>query len=87
MDSSYYVNAETIERYLGHRNIYVFGTGVEAETLTKKTGDYVNIVAYLDNFRCGKNNFFYGKNIYNVNNYLNIVDDSKAIVIATYRFG
>ena len=87
MDSSYYVDAETIERNLGHRNIYVFGTGVEAESLTKKAGNFINIVAYLDNFRCGKDMFFYGKSIYSVNDYLNISDDSKIIVIATYRFG
>ncbi len=86
VDSSYYIDAETIES-LKHKNIYVFGTGVEAESLTKKAGQSINIVAYLDNFRCGKGKIFFGKNIYSLNDYLDVVDESKVIVIATYRFG
>lgn len=85
-DSSYYIDFETIKK-IKHKDIYVFGTGVEAESLTKKVRNLVNIVAYIDNFRYGKDKFFYGKNIYNMNDYLNIVNDSKVIVIATYRFG
>lgn len=85
-DSSYYIDFETIKK-IKHKDIYVFGTGVEAESLTKKVQNLVNIVAYIDNFRYGKDKFFYGKNIYNMNDYLNIVNDSKVIVIATYRFG
>ena len=87
MDSSYYVDAETIGKRLKHKNIYVFGTGVEAESLIKRAGSSVNIIAYIDNLRCGKDKFFYEKRIYSVNDYLDIVDDSKVIVIATYRFG
>lgn len=37
MDSSYYVDFETIKDVLSHRNMYIFGTGVEAESLTKKS--------------------------------------------------
>lgn len=87
MDSLYYINSETIKKKVIYKNIYVFGTGVEAESLTKKASDLVNIAAYIDNFRCGKDKSFYGKRIYSVNDYLGIEDDSKVIVIATYRFG
>lgn len=84
---SYYVNVETIEEKLKNKKVYVFGTGIDADSLTKKIGNSINIIAYIDNFRCGKDKFFYGKSIYSVNDYLDIVDDSKVIVIATYRFG
>lgn len=86
MDSIYYIDSETIEK-IKYKNVYVFGTGVEAESLTKKVGKFINIVAYIDNFRCGKDKFFNEKRIYSVNDYLNILDNSKVIVIATYRFG
>lgn len=87
LDGSYYVDSEKIGNKLRGRNIYVFGTGVEAESLVKKASKLVSITAYIDNFRCGKDKFFYGKRIYSVDEYLDIADESKVIVIATYRFG
>lgn len=87
MSSSYYVDFTTIKEVLRDRNIYIFGTGVEAESLTKKVSDSLNIIAYIDNYRAGKNNFFCEKSIYSLKDYLDIKDDSKVVVIATYRFG
>lgn len=87
VDNSYYVCSETIKKKLIHKKVYVFGTGVEAESLTKKTQDSINIVAYIDNFRFGSDKFFCGKSIYSLKDYLDIVDKYKVIVIATYRFG
>lgn len=87
MDILYYIDFEAIEKCLKHKNIYVFGTGVEADSLTKKAKDSINIIAYIDNFRCGKDKYFYGRRIYSVKDYLDITDDAKVIIIATYRFG
>lgn len=87
MDSSYYVISDTIKDVLGCKNVYVFGTGVEAESLTKKAQDSINITAYIDNFRAGKDKFYYGKRIYSVKDYLDIEDETKVVIIATYRFG
>lgn len=87
MDGLYYVDEELVKKNLKDKNVYVFGTGVEAESLTKKAENFINIVAYIDNFRSGKDKIFYNKRIYSVQDYLDISDESKVIVIATYRFG
>lgn len=87
MDMTYYLDSENIKKVLIGKNIYIFGTGVDAERLTKKFSKTLNIVAFIDNFRCGKDNYFFEKKIYSFEDYLHIQDELKVIVIAAYRYG
>jgi len=64
--------------------LYIFGTGVDAETAYKKTEK--KAVAFIDNYRHGEGFKFYGKPIISFDAYMDSRTKHDLIIIATYRF-
>lgn len=66
------------------KNIYLFGTGVDAETAYKKINR--EVMAFIDNYRNGENFKFYGRPVISFERYKKYRTENDLIVIATYRF-
>lgn len=81
-----FLNCEECIRLFSSKDVYIFGTGIDAEQLTKQVSDYVNILAYVDNNRYGDGNIFHGKEILNASQCLDQKDKNQPILIASYRF-
>lgn len=68
------------------KQIFVFGTGVDAEQFVKKISSDVYIIAHIDNNRSGKGHYFYGKNIIELEECLEQRNNKQPIVICSYRY-
>lgn len=77
---------ECLELFGGHE-VFIFGTGVDAELAKDALQDNVSVIAYVDNYRFGEGNYFLGKEIINLQQCLDRRSEKQPIIIATYRFG
>lgn len=68
------------------KQIFVFGTGVDAEQFVKKISSDVYIIAHIDNNRSGKGHYFYGKNIIGLEECLEQRNNKQPIIICSYRY-
>lgn len=67
------------------KDLYIFTTGIDAENASKLLDKKCKIVGYVDNKRNG--NYFFGKTIISLKEYLNIKNTNKYLMIACYRYG
>ena len=85
MNTQYYLNCEECKKVFSGKEIYIFGTGVDAETATQSLSEFVKIKAYVDNYRSG--NIFGGKEILSLAECVEQKKETQRILIASYRFG
>ena len=45
MSTQYYLNCQDCKKIFGGKEVYIFGTGVDAETVTKALSEEVKIYA------------------------------------------
>ena len=85
-----YLDFNKCIQLFSNQEVYVFGTGIDAEQLTRQLAEYVDIVAYVDNYRSGDGRIFYEKEILDVTQYLERrnknQNKNQPILIASYRF-
>lgn len=81
-----FLNRNKCKEHFRQREVFVFGTGIDAEQLQKTISEDVAIAAYIDNNRAGENRLFLGKCIYNLEQALERRDKNQPIIVATYRF-
>ncbi len=82
----FYINNEQCKDLFYYREIFIFGTGIDAEQLEKKLSAYAIILAYVDNKRFGEKRFFCGKKIISLEQCLEQRDKKQPIIIATYKY-
>ncbi len=81
-----FLNNEDCKELFLDKEIFVFGAGVDAEQFEKDLSGDVNIIAYIDNNRVGKNNYFCGKRIISLDNCLSEKRKKQPIVVTSYRY-
>lgn len=86
MDAQVFLDKEDCKRLFGKKEIFVFGTGVDGECVTRELSENTMILAYIDNYRSGKGNIFYRKCIINLEECMKQRDKRQPILIASYRF-
>ena len=86
MKEKTFLNQEECRQLFFKKEIFIFGTGVDAEQAQKQLSQYTVILAYVDNNRSGKERFFYGKRVLNLKETLKRRDRKQPIVVITYRF-
>ena len=72
---------------LADKEIFIFGTGVDAEEAVNAIGSVVRVVAFIDNNRFGADNFFQGKKIISLQQFMKIKESQQIVLVATYRYG
>lgn len=85
MNTQYYLNCQDCKKVFSGKEIYIFGTGVDAETATQSLSEFIKIKAYVDNHRSG--NIFGGKEILSLAECVEQKKENQRILIASYRFG
>ena len=86
MEKTVFVNSSDCKKLFTKKEIFVFGTGADAEQVEKELGGYSDILAYIDNRRYGKGHCFHGKSIINMEQYIKQRGKGQPVIIATYRF-
>lgn len=81
-----FLNSTECKQMFAGKEIYIFGTGIDAEQAQKELSQYTDILAYIDNHRFGKGRFFFGKSVISLNKALEKQNNPKKIIIVTYRF-
>lgn len=87
MGKKIYLDSNDCKKKFHNKEIFVFGTGVDAEQAQKILSEYAIILAYVDNNRHGEGNYFYGKSIISLEQCLKERTKKQPIIIAAYRFG
>ncbi len=82
-----FLTSDKCKSLLTEKEIFVFGTGVDAEAAQKELSKYAIILSYIDNNRHGEDSYFYGKSIISLEQCLEQKEKGQPIIIATYRFG
>lgn len=75
-----YIDREFLKNF---GEFYVYGTGIDAEDLINTISDRDQIIAFIDNRRCG--NRIYDKPIISIDDYA-VSCRRRPVVIATYRY-
>lgn len=86
IDYKAFLNKDNCKKLFYDKEIFIFGTGVDAEQAQQELSQYTNILAYIDNNRYGEERYFYGKNIVSLEKGLELRDRKQPIIIAAYRF-
>lgn len=87
MDSKMiYLDCDQCIQLFSKQEVYIFGTGIDAEQLIKQLAEFIEIIAYVDNHRSGNGRIFYGKEILDVSQCLERRNKNQPIIIASYRF-
>ncbi|MCI9081075.1 MAG: hypothetical protein HFI70_01915 [Lachnospiraceae bacterium] len=81
-----FLNCKECEELFAGKEVYVFGAGVDGESLYRKLGSIVTICAFIDNKRFGAGNYFCGKEIINLEQFKLIRTDNQPVLIASYRY-
>jgi hypothetical protein len=69
-----------------HKDIFIFGAGVEGENFWKDLSECINILAYIDNNRSGESFFFHGKPIISLEQCMDMRNNKQPIVITSFRY-
>ncbi len=77
-----YLDEKDCRNMFSDKNVYVFGTGVDAEVLYEKLSEKLHILAYVDNYRSGENRKFKEKDIISAERLMEI-RKNEPILIAT----
>lgn len=86
VDENFFLDCDKCRKLFINKDIFIFGTGVDAERAMKELSEYANILAYIDNNRHGKERYFYEKRIIDLECCLKQRNKQQPIVVATYRF-
>lgn len=81
-----YIDKSSFSTLIKDKEIYVFGTGIDAEALCRETNGLGSIEAFIDNYRFGENRFFLGKHIISIEQFFLQKSCNAIIVVASYRF-
>ncbi len=86
MDDRIFLNQEECKKLFLEKEVFIFGTGVDAQEAQKELSQYAVVLAYIDNNRYGEGNKFHGKNIISLEQFFNQRCNGQQIIVASYRY-
>lgn len=87
MSRKYFLDSNTCKKQFYEKEIFVFGTGVDADRVRQELSEVTSILAYIDNNRYGSGRCFFGKEIISVEQCLKRRSKGQPILVAAYKYG